>query len=385
MPIDADGKSKNSTLLPTGLRDQLPPRASQEARAVGKIIGCCEAFGYQRVKPPLIEFEDSLFCGPGASMMQSTFRLMDPVSQRMLGIRSDLTVQVARIAANRLGHLARPLRLCYSGEVLRVMPDDLNPERELVQVGAELIGEDNPLADVEIILLAYDSLSRIGVKNMSVDITAPALVPTLMKEFDLTSTRYKELRGAMDRKDLSAVEKIAGSSSPVLIDLIFAAGQWKTSLQKIKSLDLPKVVEPIIDRLERVAPAIGDGESELVVTIDPVESRGFEYYTGLGFSFFSEGIRGELGRGGRYSLIDSSSENSCGFTLYMETVVKALPEPDLEKRLLLPIKTKRRQAEDLRASGWSTVNLLREIVDLRAEAKRLGCSHVLIDGHAQEI
>ena len=125
------------------------------------------------MKPPLIEYEDTLFSGPGKEMINSTFRLMDPVSQKMLGLRSDLTIQVARIASSRLGHTHHPLRLCYTGEVLRVMPDDLNPERELVQVGAELIGEDNPRADMEIIYLAYDALSNAGVKSITIDITTP--------------------------------------------------------------------------------------------------------------------------------------------------------------------------------------------------------------------
>ena len=98
------------------------------------------AHGYERVKPPILEFEDSLFAGSGVAVSEQTFRLMDPVSQRMMGLRADTTPQVARIAANRLAGDARPLRLCYAGQVLRVRGTQLAPERQVPQAGIELIG-----------------------------------------------------------------------------------------------------------------------------------------------------------------------------------------------------------------------------------------------------
>jgi ATP phosphoribosyltransferase regulatory subunit len=116
-------------LLPLGLRDLLPPDAAAEALVVGRMMAVLESHGYQRVKPPLAEFEESLLSGPGAAMAQETFRLMDPVSQRMIGLRADMTPQVARIAATRLRNVPRPLRLCYAGQVLRVKGGQLRPER----------------------------------------------------------------------------------------------------------------------------------------------------------------------------------------------------------------------------------------------------------------
>lgn len=385
LPTEAVKSPNNSTLLPAGLRDQLPPFASHEAAVIQCIINSCESCGYERVKPPLVEFEDSLFFGPGATMMQSTFRLMDPISQRMLGFRSDLTVQVARIAASRLGHIPRPLRLCYAGEVLRVMPDDLNPERELVQVGAELIGEDNPSADIEVIFLAYDSLCKLGVQRISIDVTAPKLVLSLIEALGLDLSCSTQLRGALDRKDSSAVKEIAGVNSELFLGLISSAGEWENSLRKIKALNLPMEVSSIVERLAAVTTFIAAEDKNIEVTIDPVESRGFEYYTGLGFSFFSRGIRGELGRGGRYSLDGSSATSSCGFTLYMETLLRALPDPIRKHRIMVPYLVDRRILIELRAKGWSTVGLFKEVRDLETEARRLNCSHILVDGNPTEI
>ena len=318
-------------------------------------------------------------------MINSTFRLMDPVSQKMLGLRSDLTIQVARIASSRLGHTHHPLRLCYTGEVLRVMPDDLNPERELVQAGAELIGEDNPRADMEVIYLAYDALSNAGVKSITIDITTPALIPKLVEEMGIGSERGPKLRAALDKKDPSAIAELAGENSELFIGLLEAAGSWSSSIEKMKTLSLPKIVSPILERLEAVAPIIAGENGNVQVTIDPVESRGFEYYSGLGFSFFSRGIRGELGRGGRYILNGDSTVGSCGFTLYMETVLRALPNPIVKKRLLVPHSVNREVLISLRKDGWITVSLLKKVDSLRNEAKRLNCSHIFLEGKTEKI
>src|SRR5476651_431812 len=117
-------------LLPAGLADLLPPDAAREARAIDIAIERFAAFGYERVKPPLVEFEESLLGGTGAGLAAQTFRLMDPVSQRMMGVRPDMTVQVARIAVTRLKHEPRPLRLSYGGNVIRVRGSQLKPERK---------------------------------------------------------------------------------------------------------------------------------------------------------------------------------------------------------------------------------------------------------------
>ncbi len=166
-------------LLPAGLADLLPPDAAREARAIDVAIERFAAFGYERVKPPLVEFEESLLGGPGAALGPQTFRLMDPVSQRMMGVRADMTVQVARIAATRLKNAPRPLRLCYAGQVLRVKGSHLQPERQFGQAGAELIGAPSASADAEIALLAASALGVLGITDITLDLTLPTLVPSL--------------------------------------------------------------------------------------------------------------------------------------------------------------------------------------------------------------
>jgi len=159
----SDDETVNRALLPAGLRDLLPPDAESEAASVEALMEVFASHGYQRVKPPLLEFEDSLLAGSGAAVAEQTFRLMDPESQRMMGLRADTTPQVARIATTRLGQTARPLRLSYAGQCLRVRGSQLAPDRQIAQTGIELIGCDNPAADAEIVLVGAEALASVGL------------------------------------------------------------------------------------------------------------------------------------------------------------------------------------------------------------------------------
>ena len=224
-------------LLPAGLRDILSPNAGNEARLIEILIGRLALHGYDRVKPPLVEFETTLLSGPGAATGNRLFRLMDPVSQRMMGVRADMTVQIARIAASRLKNAPRPVRLCYAGEVLRTTANPLNPEREVVQVGAELIGSETAEADAEIVLVAVEALKEAGVQDLSVDLMVPPLVPSVLDTLSLDPARREQIRVALDRKDIAAVTALAGDQAPVLTGLLEATGpklrRWRLSPHSI--------------------------------------------------------------------------------------------------------------------------------------------------------
>ena len=172
----------NPALLPAGLRDLLPPDAETEAASVEALMEVFTGHGYARVKPPLLEFADSLLAGAGAAVADQTFRLMDPDSQRMMGLRADTTPQVARIAATRLATAPRPLRLCYAGQCLLVRGSQLAPDRQIAQAGIELIGPDSPAADAEIVLVGAEALAAVGLTQFSFDLTVPTLSPALLDD-----------------------------------------------------------------------------------------------------------------------------------------------------------------------------------------------------------
>jgi ATP phosphoribosyltransferase regulatory subunit len=276
--------------------------------------------------------------------------------------------------------------LSYAGQVLRVRGSEIRPERQIGQVGAELIGADGPAADVEAIAVAGEGLSSLGVPHLSVDITLPTLVPAVVEAFGIAGERAGALRAALDHKDAAAVAAVAGDAGELLGRLLAAAGPAKTALAALDRLDLPPQARPERARLGAVLDGLEEAAHGLKVTVDPVENRGFEYHTGISFTFFAGGAAlsrssGELGRGGRYQAGDPAApEPATGFTLYTDTILQTLPDAAPRHRLLLPLGTPRARAAALREEGWITVAALEPAGDWRADARRLGCSHILEGG-----
>lgn len=381
---------ERKALLPAGLRDILPPEAAFEAGIREALASAFASHGYDRVKPPLVEFEDGLMSGAGAAVSEDTFRLMDPVSQRMMGVRADMTTQVARIALTRLGDAPRPLRLSYTGEVLRVRGTQLRPERQFAQVGAELIGTENAAADIEIISIAVESLNDIGVPDLSVDLTIPPLVPALLATVadDLDDDGMVALRTALDRKDAAAVRRLGGRAAGALRALMDGTGPAVESLAALDGIDMPDAAARELDRLRTVHAGLSARIPDLAITVDPVENRGFEYHTGVAFTLFARGERGEIGSGGRYvASLNGAGEDepATGFTLYVDTILRVMPDPGVRQRVYVPAGADGAEAARLRREGWVTIPGLAPVDDDIAEARRLGCSHVWRDGRATSI
>ena len=378
-------------LLPAGLYDLLPPEAEIEAEVTARLIGVLAAHGYERVKPPLAEFEENLLSGAGAAMAADTFRMMDPVSHRMIGVRADMTTQVARIAATRLSHRPRPLRLSYAGQVLRVRASQMRPERQVGQVGAELIGAAGPSADVEAIAVAGEALAAVGVPHLSVDLTLPTLVPAIAESCGIEGERAAALRAALDHKDVAAVAALAGEAGALLTQLVAAAGPVGPTRAALDRLDLPERARIERDRLGAVLDSLAGAVPGLKVTVDPVENRGFEYHTGISFAFFARlgpefGPLGELGRGGRYEAGNPEApEPATGFTLYTDTILRTLPAPPPRRRVLVPLGADRDRVRALRTEGWITVAALQPAADWQKEGRRLGCAFVLDGGDPRPV
>ena len=370
-------------LLPEGLHDDLPPTAQREAEAIEQLVDCCAANGFERVKPPLIEFEESLLSGPGAGVSRHMFRLMDPISQRMMGLRADMTTQVARIASTRLAKAPRPLRLCYAGQVLRVRGSQLRPERQFAQAGVELIGVDVPAADAEVVLLAAEALAAVGVESLTIDLTVPSLVPLLAQELGLEGEAAEQARKALDARDGAAVAALPDPTRAFFAELMATAGRAEDALGRLDRMTLPEAAAPLIGRLGSVVQALRRDGNGLSLTVDPGESRGFEYQTGVSFTLLGRGVRGELGRGGRYDLV--TGETATGFTLYMDSVMRAVPEAKPAPRVFLPYGTLHAAVAALHTEGWRTVRGLDEGAKASDEARRLGCSHILQDGRPQAL
>ena len=351
-----------NSLLPTGFRDRLPPEADASARLVRAILDTAASYGYERVQAPLAEYEASLTGSLGTSA-RDLLRFVDPVSGETMAVRSDITGQVGRIASTRMGHHPRPVRLSYGGPVVKLRATQLRPEREMMQVGAELIGLDSVAAASEVLMVAIDGLKAAGVKDITVDLTMPDLIDALKPKGDLVA-----LKAALDAKD-------AGAVPADFAPLIAAAGPLPDALARMRAFDTDGKLKDRLDAIEAIAASL---PADVRLTLDPTERHGFEYQSWFGFSIFSGQASGEIGRGGSYRI---GKEPAVGFSAYIDPLIDAGLAQGERRRLFLPIGTNAGKAASFRAEGWVAVAQLTE--DDSAEAQI--CTHVLSNGRAEPV
>ncbi|GLK43224.1 MULTISPECIES: ATP phosphoribosyltransferase regulatory subunit [Novosphingobium] len=364
-------------LLPEGLGDRLPQQAwaSQTVRRAAHDV--LASHGYARVETPVLEFEKALAHRMAGVQVRRMFRFVDPVSMRMLALRSDITAQVARIAATGLAQAPRPLRLSYSGQVVTIKGDGLDPARERLQLGAELVGTDSTEAVAEIVELAIETLRAAGATGVSVDFTLPDLVDTLSAgALPLPSMNIEAVRQMLDAKDAGGLVDAGGEA---YLPLLYAVGPFDSAIERLAEFDVGGVLASRIAALRAIAARVS-GKARL--TLDPSERHGFEYQSWFGFTIYADGVPGSLGRGGTYSILGQTGRNpeaATGFSLYPDPLIESLSAAaGEERRLFLPLGHDREVASRQRAIGWVTVAALSEADDALA----LGCSHKLEGGEA---
>ncbi len=367
-------------LLPEGLEDRLPASAAVAARATRSVLDVMDAHGYDRVQPPSIEFEKSLASRMAGISPRRMFRFVDPASLRMMALRSDITPQVGRIAATGLAAAARPLRLCYAGQVVTIKGDGLDPTRERLQLGAELIGSDSVAAAGELVALAVEAAQAAGATGISVDFTLPDLVDTLAeKALPLDADKIEDVRRELDAKDAGGLVAAGGEA---YLPLLTAMGPFDEAIERLAAIDAGGALTSRIAALREVAARVA-GKARL--TLDPSERHGFEYQSWLGFTLYADGLRGALGRGGAYRILGtdgSPGEPAFGFSLYPDALIDALGANESPRNsLFLPLCHDGEAAERLRAIGWRTIAALSDADDARA----LGCTHQLSGGEAEKL
>lgn len=360
-------------LLPEGLEDRLPPSAAAAARVTRSVLDVMDSRGYDRVQPPSIEFEKSLASRMAGISPRRMFRFVDPASLRMMALRSDMTPQVGRIAATGLAGAARPLRLCYAGQVVTIKGDGLDPARERLQLGAELIGSDSVAAAGELVALAVEAAQAAGASGISVDFTLPDLVDTLAaKALPLDAGKIEAVRRELDAKDAGGLVAAGGKA---YLPLLTAMGPFEDAIERLASIDAGGALTSRIAALREVAARVA-GKARL--TLDPSERHGFEYQSWLGFTLYADGLRGALGRGGAYR-ISGADEPAFGFSLYPDELIDALGDKEgTRDTLFLPLGHDGEAAARLRAIGWRTIAALCETCNPKA----LGCTHRLDGGEA---
>ena len=293
------------TGLPRGVADYLPARAAAIASIEGQLLRVAGQWGFQRIIPPALEFEEVLASGMGEGLRSRTFRFDDWQSGRMLAIPPDITPQIARIVATRLRGRPLPHRICYSGRVLRHAELQSGRSREIFQAGVELIGLDSPEADAEMVAMAVELMQGIGIAEFTVDLGQVAFCRGVFEASGLTSEPLQQMQAAVARKDSSAVaELLAAHPVPeqsrqelLALPRLFGGREvLEDALRVVKN----EVSCRALHNLHEVVAILELHGVTRYLTIDLGETRGLDYHTGLTFEGFAPGIGEALFSGGRY-------------------------------------------------------------------------------------
>lgn len=358
-------------LLPEGLEDRLPADAATAVRVTRAVMDVLDNHGYDRVQTPSIEFEKSMASRMSGISPRRMFRFVDPASLRMMALRSDITPQIGRLAATSLAGAGRPLRLCYAGQVVTIKGAGLDPARERLQVGAELIGSDSVAAAGEIVALAIEALQAAGATNISLDFTLPDLVDTLEGKVPRTGD-LEAVRRELDAKDAGGLVSAGGEA---YLPLLAAIGPFDQAIDKLAQFDTGGALASRIAGLREIA---GRVEGKARITLDPSERHGFEYQSWFGFTLYADNVSGALGRGGTYRIL-GRDEAATGFSLYPDPLIDSLAaSAALENVLFLPLGHDGDVAARLRAVGWRT----RAALAAGDDPAALGCTHRLEGGEA---
>lgn len=318
-------------LLPEGVEELLPPQAELLERARAQILEMFYRWGYELVATPLVEYIESLLIGRGDDLDLQTYKLIDQLNGRLMGVRADITPQVARIDAR---HLLRqgPTRLCYAGHVLHTRAGGLDASREPLQVGAELYGHAGVEGDIEVIHLMADTLTALGVDNVHVDLGHVGIFRALARKAGLDPEQEAGLFKAMQRKAKSDMQEVLTELAltpdwreafMALVDLNGDASVLTEARRVLKRHS--ELVAPAIDALTQIADHVQRRLPELPLHFDLAELRGYHYKSGILFAAFVPGHGQELARGGRYDnfgRVYGRARPATGFSVDLKTLIE---------------------------------------------------------------
>ena len=361
-------------VLPDHIADVLPSEARHIEELRRELLDTARGYGYELVMPPLLEHLESLLTGTGGALDLQTFKLVDQLSGRTLGLRADTTPQVARIDAHLLGRSGLT-RLCYCGPVLHTRPARPHATREPLQFGAEIYGHAGPEADLEILQLAIDSLGASGVASLHLDLADARIVSSLLAGQNLSDEVRHDIHAALAVKDAPGLARLTAALPAdrregllALVSLYGDASVLDLAAQKLPRLPL---IEQALAQLRWLAAQV----QGVKVSFDLGESRGYAYYSGIRFAIYASSATDALVRGGRYDGVGAvfghrieRDRPAVGFSLDLKELVAAVSPQPLRAAIRAP---------------WGDAPALRAaIAGLRARGETVVC---VLPGHEDEI
>jgi ATP phosphoribosyltransferase regulatory subunit len=361
-------------VLPDHIADVLPSEARHIEELRRELLDTARGYGYELVMPPLLEHLESLLTGTGEALDLQTFKLVDQLSGRTLGLRADTTPQVARIDAHLLGR-AGLTRLCYCGPVVHTRPARPHATREPLQLGAEIYGHAGPEADLEILQLALDSLRAARVGDLQVDLADARIVNNLLLSENISDGLRHDIHAALAVKDGSAIGRLtAGLRSDVRSGLIALAnlyGDVRVLDEAAQQLPTSPAILEALRQLRWLASQI----SGAAISFDLGDSRGYAYYSGMRFAIYAKGASDALARGGRYDGVGAvfghridRDRPAVGFSLDLKELVSAVTPLALRAAI--------------RAPWGNSASLRSAIADLRSRGETVVC---VLPGHESEV
>ena len=364
-------------VLPDHIADVLPSEARHIEELRRQLLDAARGYGYELVMPPLIEHLESLLSGTGQALDLQTFKLVDQLSGRMLGVRPDTTPQVARIDAHLLNR-SGVARLCYCGPVLHTRPDRPHATREPLQFGAELYGHAGLEADLEVLQLALDSLRAAGVRDVTVDLADARVVRALLAGLKPGDERLAQVHAALAAKDVSELKALAARLDELpaaardgVVALAGLYGDARVLDEAQRVLPPSATLTQALSELRWLASHLPAQFSNVSVRFDLADLRGYAYYSGIRFGLYVPGGSDALVRGGRYDEVGAvfgRNRPAVGFSLDVRELVAAVPARALRAAIRAPWG----ESAELRAA----------IASLRAQGETVVC---VLPGHEQEI
>ncbi|MFA7555216.1 MAG: ATP phosphoribosyltransferase regulatory subunit [Spongiibacteraceae bacterium] len=380
-------------LLPDGVEELLPAQARLVESLRRKLLDLYSSWGYELVIPPLIEYTESLLVGLGQDVDIQTFKVIDQLSGRTMGIRADITPQTARIDAHSLNREG-PVRLCYAGSVLHTKPKSLLASRSPIQLGAELYGDASLASDIEIISLMLETLNAAGMSTITLDLGHVGIYRALVELADLSPIAERDLFDALQRKAGADIEAAIdqGISDPAIASMMRALYQLnggRAVLDRARELlaDAPAAVIQALNDLISVADQVSARMPEVNLYFDLGELRGYHYHTGLVFAALAPGHGQAVANGGRYDHIGEvfgRARPATGFNTDLKALLSHLPETESNQPLvgILAPESKGMSAEQMQ-SLWLAIQALRAqgervVSALSGQTQADGCDRKLV-------
>jgi ATP phosphoribosyltransferase regulatory subunit len=314
------------SLLPQGFHDHLPPQAITELRINSVVINSLTLFGYELVRPALVEFEESL----DKDFSSDFFKITDTISGKMMVIRNDITPQIARIIKDRYGEnaLNKTIRLAYTGQVIKKYTQGKQTERQLTQTGYEVISKNSTKKDAEVLYIAIETLEKIGLKDFTIDICYPKLTKNILEEKSFTKEEISETIKKIEAKDLKAISEDKRLKEIIdIIKISDEATDLKSSIKALSNLEknislvyAKKAFQEVKEILETLSKSV----ENINVSLNLLEMMNFDYHCGMCYSFISHKNLDEIGRGGRYKIAISKEDSlyAVGFTFLINSILK---------------------------------------------------------------